>query len=597
MSLPIPTGRRRTQSGNAALIVLALLMVVVLGAAAWYFLFGRPSAPAMTEAAARKAPASTQVFMAFDVERTGLSQVEQMKILATLLKSPELQALNKTLQEKVGLTLEEDFLTWVIPSGALIMAPAEGKKSLLEVPQDQPAAAKELPPFRFLAVLKVRDEAKARASLEKVQQKASAHSGVTYKAEDFQAATMNLPEKPGEGPAWAVHGGYLYVGFTAEDLKMGLSTPAAGQSLADQPGYKEALAKVQQHDGFVMYADLKGMLQAAPLAQMSAPDAEKLVSALRYAVFGAGQVGGEVLSEWYLVVDAAQAGPLGTKVFSPAFNLPLRSAEVFPKETDAFFVVNLRMVWDVVYEIAGAFPQGREYREAPARFLAGQKIDLEKDVLGMLTGELAYGVQNMGVLQATQLEALAQGDAQNPQATVEGLKKVPLLFSLGLKDRASLDKLLAKLPQVGMMLSSLPTTEVEGVKVHAVPASGTTPEGALAFAFTDQDLLFGVTDGKKSLEAALKARKSKENLAALPGLAKVLGKLGSDNKAFFAGYQDLGRIYTEAAAALKASGKVSPEFAQAFEQLGALYGSTWTAGAVRPDGFYGVSTMELHPKK
>lgn len=593
MSLLTHPARRRSQAGSAALVVLVLLVLVVVGAVAWYLLKGGAPGAGMTEAAARMAPANTQVFMAFDMERAGLSESQQSQLFGTLLKSKELQAFNEELKQNLGMTLEQDFLTWLTSSGALIMAPAEGKQSLAEGVEQ---ADSDVPPFRFLAVLRVRDEKKAIESLEKVQQKASSENGVTYTTEDVNGATLHLPAKPGEGPAWTVHKGHLYLGFTADDLKLGVA-PAAGQTLVDQPGYKEALGKVKRHDGLVLYADLQGILKGSPVAGMQAPDAEKLLSAMRYVIVGSGQSGNEVMTEWLLVVDPAAAGPLGPKVFSPAHNMAFQSAELYPKASDAYFALNLRMVWDILYEVAGAFPEGREARDMPANYLRAQGIDFQKDILDMLSGELSYTARNMGKIQAAQLESLGQGRPQDPQATVAAFQQVPLMLALGLKDKAALDRLLGKNPQVNMMMGQLPATQVEGVTVRSAPAGPGAPEGAFAFAITDKEILIAINDGKKSIETALQGRKAKESVASLPGYNKVLGLLDSDNKAFLIAFQDMSKVYSDAATELKASGRTSPEFAQALEQLSTIYGTSWTAAAVRADGIYGVGTVDLNPKK
>lgn len=590
MSLLTHPARRRSQSGRAILVVLALLILVVLGAAGWYVMQGRFGGQgSMTEAAARMAPANTQVFLAMDLDRAGISQLKQLEIIGTLLKSKEVQAFNEELKAKFGLTLEQDFLTWVTASGALFLAPAEGQQSLAQALQQ--AKDDGPPPFRALLVLKVRDEKQAQASLEKIQQKASEQGGTAYKTEDFQGATLHLPAKVGEGPAWAVHKGHLFVGFAAEDLKLGVATGTA--SLADAPGYKAALSKVKHHDGVVGYVDLEGGLKGVPLNEMGSPEAEQLVGAMRFLILGAGKEGNQTVSEWLLSVDPAKAGPLGSKVFSPSHNIALDSAELYPKDADFYFSLNLRMLYDIAYEIAGTFAQGKDARDMPKQFLGQQGIDFDKDVLGMLTGEISYSAKNMGRIQALQIEQISSGGTQDPTATMTAFQQVPLMFTLGIKDKASFDSLMGKVPQLGMMMSALPSSDVEGVTVRTNPASQGTPADQFGFAVTDKEVVVAVNSAKASIEAAVKARKSQENLKALPGYSRILGMAGTDGKAVGVLYQDLGRVYGDAAKELKTSGKASPEIVQVIEQLSKLYGASWSAVAMRADGLYNVSTLEL----
>lgn len=593
MSLLTQPARRRSQAGRAALIVLALLILVVLGAAGWYLMRGRLGAQAgMTEHAAKMAPANTQVFLAFDLDHAGIGQDQQVQFLSTLIKSKEVQAFNQELKDKFGLTLEQDFLTWVTASGALFMAPAEGQQSLA---QGLEQAKGDVPPFRMLFVLKVRDEKQCQASLEKVQQKASEESGTKYKTEDANGATLHLPEKAGEAPAWTVFKGHLFVGFTAEDLKLGVA-PAGGSSLADAPGYKEALSKVKHHDGVVGYVDLQGIMKGVPMTEIGSPDTEKLLGAMRFAILGAGEEGNQTVSEWLLSVDQANAGPLGPKVFSASHNIAMTSAELYPKDADFYAALNLRMIYDIAYEIAGAFEEGKQARDTPAQFLSQQGIDFQKDILGMLTGELSYSAKNMGKIQAMQIEQVSSGGQQDPSAAMAAFQQVPLMFTLGLKDKAAMDRLLGKDPRIGMMMSALPASEFEGVTIRTNPPDQGAPAEQFAFAITDKELIVGVTGAKKSIEAAISARKTNENLKSIPGYAKALSLAGSDNKAVGILFQDIGRVYADAAKELKAGGKASPEIVDAVDQLSKLYGHSWSVIAMRADGLYSVSTVDLNKK-
>jgi len=538
------------------------------------------------------APAGTQVLLAFDLENAGVPRDTQSQVLGALLKSRELKTLNEEMQKTLGMTLEEDFLPWMGTSGALFMAPAEGRQSLLEG-AEKPQG--DLPPFRALAVLQIRDEAQAQASLEKVQASASAaEGGVAYRTEDLQGVSVHLPTVPGKGPAWAIRDQQLLVGFTAADIEMGLAPPAPGQSLSDQAGFKAALGHLRSSEAVLGYVDLEGLLKGAPLAEVPSPDTVALLSAMRFVVLGSGMSGRELLSDWHLGVDLKSAGPLGGKVFSTGHNIGFESAKLHSKEVDTYAAFNLRMLWDLFYEIAAGFPDGDQLRQGPALQLQSAGIDLEQDVLGVLSGELSYSARNSGRIQAAQYEALAQGRRQDVQTALQNLREVPLTVALGLKDRAGLDRLLGKIPQVAMLLSAFPVTEVEGVKVYSPPKQEGAPEGAFALAFADHEILLGLNEADKSVAAALTARKNGQNVASLPGFAQVLAALNADNRAFLVSFQDFGRIQAEALTELKASGAVSPEFLQALELVSKLYGTSWHAAAFRADGMHGVSTVEVN---
>ncbi|NMA28934.1 MAG: hypothetical protein GX934_14360, partial [Burkholderiales bacterium] len=93
--------------------------------------------------------------------------------------------------------------------------------------------------------------------------------------------------------------------------------------------------------------------------------------------------------------------------------------------------------------------------------------------------------------------------------------------------------------------------------------------------------------------AALSARKTGENVGSLPGFARVLADLKSDNRAFLVSFQDFGRVQAEALAEMKSSNTLSPEFLQGLEMVSKLYGTSWYAAAFRADGVHGTSTVEV----
>jgi hypothetical protein len=592
MNIPNLSGRRVQQSGKTAIIVLVLVLLVAVGVGAWYLVTHRGPSGAGSGLIARTvqmAPARTQFMLAFDLENAGIPRDTQAQVLGTLLKSREFQVMNEVLQDKLNMTMQEDFLPWMGTSGAFFMVPGEGKQSLLEGIEDSPDG---LPPFRALAVLQIRDEAQARASLEKIQ--ASAGEEVAYRTEEIQGVSVHLPAAPGKGLAWAIHDQQLLVGLLAADLEMGLKPPAAGQALADQAGFKAASGQLRRSDAVLGYVDLEGLLKGAPLAEIPSPETVKMLSALRFMALGSGISGRELISDWHLGVDLEAAGPLGKKVFSTNHNIAFESAGLYPKEVDTYAAFNLRMLWNIFCDIAAVFPEGEKVLARVASQFGEVGIDLEQDILGVFSGEFSYSARNSGRIQAAQYKAMGEGSCQDISETLQNLSQIPLMAALGLKDRAGLDRLFGKIPPVAMMLSSFTATEVEGAKVYSSPKQEEGPDApSLALAFSDKEILLGLNDADKNIAAALSARKTGENVGSLPGFARVLADLKSDNRAFLVSFQDFGRIQAEAVAEMKSSNTLSPEFLQALDMVSKLYGTTWYAAAFRADGIHGTSTVEV----
>src|SRR5512145_1980279 len=164
------------QSGRAGIViavvlVVAVVVVAVAGGAAWYYWSSRAGGDFLTKAA-KMAPETSQIFLAVDARKIGLSDGTQAEVLAALKQSKGFEDLRKEVKEKLGLELEDDILKAVEPQLSLFVAPEAGKKSFLDGVDK--AGAK--PSFRMCLLLKVKDEAKAGQTLAAIETK----TGVAY---------------------------------------------------------------------------------------------------------------------------------------------------------------------------------------------------------------------------------------------------------------------------------------------------------------------------------------------------------------------------------------------------------------------------------
>ena len=148
---------RTRESGRAAVIVAVVLVVVIVGllavagGAAWYFWHSR-SGPDFISAAVQMAPESSQVFLAVDGKKVGLSEATRDEALAALRQAKGFEALQKEVREKLGLELEGDILAAMTPQMSLFVAPEAGKTSFLSDIEKSGSP----PPFRICLSLGAR---------------------------------------------------------------------------------------------------------------------------------------------------------------------------------------------------------------------------------------------------------------------------------------------------------------------------------------------------------------------------------------------------------------------------------------------------------
>ncbi|HXE72064.1 MAG TPA: DUF3352 domain-containing protein [Candidatus Nitrosotenuis sp.] len=566
-------GRAR-RSGNVILIILAVLIglailaALVAGGLWWYF---RRAAAGFMDQALQMAPQETQVYLAINAQGLGFDQQRQQRFLEVWRKSSAFQKINQQLQDELGMTLEEDFLTWITPTAVLIAAPSEGKKSVLEDTQG------DAPGFRLLLAVGVRDEGKARESVERLKGK----SGVQYRQESYGGAVIEVPESEDKGPAFAFHKGLLLIGTTS-GVKMGLDgLGGKGSKLTANPRYTQAVAKLKNKEGVVGWVDLQSLLAAIPWPATAPGQVKQLVGSLKDVVVGGGTSGKEMVFDYYLLADVAGGGPLAQKVFSPAFDIDLASAGLLPDSTQAYAAFNLRMLWDILYEMAGAFPQGRAFRELPREKLAQRDIDLARDILDPLTGELGFAVQDYGKF-AARMEESGQGSQMRPQEVSQALSETPFVVILGLKDEKKIQDLISRLvppPMMGMLAKK----DHQGTTIYSTP--GAPP---FSFAYVQSNLVLSINQ-PGAIEAIIDAAKGGKTLKDLPGYQEIIKKVGSD-RLIALRYEDVGAYAQQAATEL---GQGNPEAAELYKFMAETFGRGWGAATVTQDGIYGVSTLEL----
>ena len=111
----------------------------------------------------------------------------------------------------------------------------------------------------------------------------------------------------------------------------------------------------------------------------------------------------------------------------------MKSLAMVPADTEMFFALNLKMIWQMVYDVMGSSPEGRMMREAPAMQLAQQKIDLQKDIIDALTGEIAVSLPNYSKVAEAQFGGL--GKDASPAASMAAMQQLKAVILLPLARR------------------------------------------------------------------------------------------------------------------------------------------------------------------
>ncbi len=561
----MPTRRR----GNAMMAIIAIIALVVIGAVVYMLMKPGGKKPGgIMETGLKMAPATSQVFVAMDFAPV-YDEAKQKELLDAFKQTQVFKTMAGELKSE-GLNLEEEILSWVKPSMALALAPLEGKPSIFTDIENS-----KVPPFTGFLLVGVRDDAKAKESIEKLMGKAK----IKFKNEDHKGAKLWIPEKGVEdGPTIALAPGMLIVGIKDTDVKAALDGPSA--NLAGAANYKAAMSKIRHQDVVVMYGDLQGMIKGAEAALKEIPpeaaELKKLVEGIRYLAAGAGTDGKDLVSEIMVSIDPAASGKLASLIFKPSYGIFIKSAELYPAESEMYGSVNLKMVWQMIYDCMGEFPETAQLRDMPAQQMSMGGIDLQKNILDPLTGELAYSVDGYGKVFSQSLEQVSQGEQPDPADQMEMLQEMPVVLALGLANKAEIEGLINKnIPEP--VRATFKKEEHNGVTIYNV-------EGQFYYAMTEDFMLIGINEASEAMKKMIDAKKSGKNIKSLPGFGRVIGMLGPDKPVYFQ-YMDIKKVYGEAGNELA---KSDPGMAKLL-QLAGDYQGTWQAGALRADGFYMVS--------
>lgn len=558
----MPTKRR----GNAMLAVIAVIVLVII-AAVVYFIMNKPKASGLMAEGLKMAPATTQIFFAADLGSM-YDEKTQQEMIAAFKDSKMFKSLAEEMKAE-NLDIDADVLSWVKPEMVIAAFPLDGKPSIFSDPE----SSGDAPPFGGFMVVGVRDDAKAKAGVEKLMTKAG--EKIKFKTEDYKGAKIWTPEKGVEdGPTLALAPGKLILGIKDTDVKGALD--GAAQSLGSAPGYTNAMKSIKHQSGMIFYGDLQGMLKAAESEMKDAPpEVKKLVDGLRTIAGGTGKDGKDLVSDFMLSIDPAVSGKLASFIFKPAYGIDMKSAEYYPADTELYGSLNLKMIWQMAYDIMGEFPETAPMRDYPAQALQQQGIDFQKDLLDPLTGELGYSIQGYSKMLSSQLQSISSGNLNpDPSAQMQELATMPVVLTLGLANKAKLEELINKqIPEPARAMFQ--KQEHNGVTIYGI-------QGQFFYALTEDFMLVGINKADDVMKKMIDAKKDGKNIKSLPGYGRLMGQLGSEKPVYLA-YVDAAKIYGQAGNDIA---KDDPGMAKFLQLMFRDYTSSWQAGTLRADGLF-----------
>ncbi|MBT9585126.1 DUF3352 domain-containing protein [bacterium] len=318
------------------------------------------------------------------------------------------------------------------------------------------APPKEEPPMAIFGA-PVADEKLAQTHLEKLLSK----SNTKPKQETVNGSSFWVQE----GAYFGLHKGYL-LGASSKDALEALLASFEGKAdnLTAHPIYAEMRKRVPEEQGVVAFLPLEGItasLDALPKEGWDEKTWENF-QAIRYLAGGASMTNSNLHSSLVLGFTPSEKADFVKALLTPPAG-PMVTAQVIPADWSYYSAVDVRYLYHAIIEGVRLSPQSRaQVDQGLQQMQAGSGVDIEKDLFGAFTGELAWSGNYMkkmpDLLAGNFNKARSQGQLT---ACKSNLKNIATGLEMWASDNGG--KYPTKLSQITPdYLKTIPTCPVAG---------------------------------------------------------------------------------------------------------------------------------------
>jgi|GEM_PF-6542089 len=383
------------------LLIIGIILLAAIGGGV-YFLLNKPGGyPADL---ATVAPAETMVYLNLDL-RPVLSRQKEFEPTIKAWEASEIVKQVRAELEKglasEDINLKEDIFSWAGPTMAFCLM--DFPQMNLPVPVPGLSGARHPLPKEtmpgFLAMFTAKDPGKAKKALAKFVGK----SGLQSLPADYQGVKLyRLTGKdlPGE-LVYGVDGGLVLLGSKIELVKTALDLKRGkGKSLTQLEGYRQVadpLSKTSKEHLMFYYLNSQ-VMQKAMMQNRLFAEAKASIEEMKYldALGGVADIAPNALQMESIAWGKQAAQSPTRKMLEPLGPVGGRAFEFLPKDSVmAAALPSPAVYWKVLQKaIAPGFKDLSfdPIAEMKKGLKAETGLDLEQDILGWMTGELAFGL-------------------------------------------------------------------------------------------------------------------------------------------------------------------------------------------------------------
>ena len=365
-------------------LIIAASLVLALGAAVGvgvYFILQIQSLSHPPEETAKFLPMETSLYVSMNL-RPGAGQLTKARDILDLFKEnpkfeEKLDELYWDIEEETGINVEEDLFPWLGPEIAMAIPIFEG---IDETPE-------------FVAFIGATDRAAAESFLRKLIAFGKESAGTEYEEGVTRGYLTFVVDTPDDSSAHiALTDDYIVIATGAETLESTLDRMDSGQdlpSLFDNPGFQEAREAAESPRFGIMYVDIAGITD-----RLGEDSNEELVDNLEdfsdqlpdFIVASSSFIDEGIL------VSTSFDYPVQDQLLVPASTNSVGSAGLAPEDTVALLsFVGVQEAWERIKDEVGDLPDldlGEVFDEVEAEI----GVDIDQDIFGWMTGELAFAM-------------------------------------------------------------------------------------------------------------------------------------------------------------------------------------------------------------
>ncbi|MCL5773525.1 MAG: DUF3352 domain-containing protein [Firmicutes bacterium] len=274
-----------------------------------------------------------------------------------------------------------------------------------------PHSKKEVP---VIIVVSIRDNDKAKTTIEKFKEMAK-KKGITYSEIDYRGMKIYAPNKTDSSDTVFVSLIRNIMVFSDKETSARRAIDAylnKGENLASNPAFAQAQSEGISSPNILFYLDLKKLAALSDALDLPNEELKSALAAIKTISFSAKDDGKSKLSSRFtVIVEPNSKSKLISEFFKDSDKIKeFKSLKFLPKDASIYGASNYKKLLSVMKPLLSAIPNMPVTFDDLIKELNKELgVDVEKDLLPNLTGEVAQVTNLSDIMSAVMKLAMEKG--------------------------------------------------------------------------------------------------------------------------------------------------------------------------------------------